>query len=76
MEAVEDANKTEDEKRIERKEDILCSIFGHSITIVLVLFMILGFIGVIGAQVSIFIAFGSVVTLVIIYLLLERVFVK
>jgi len=76
MEAVENANKTEDEKRIEKREDILCSIFGHTITIVLVLFMVLGFIGVIGAQVSIFIAFGSVGALVIMYLLLERVFVK
>jgi len=76
MEAVQDANKTEDEKRIEKREDILCSIFGHTITIVLVVFMTMGATGALGAIQSLVIAFSVVVSLVILYLILERGIVK
>ncbi|MCL2705857.1 MAG: hypothetical protein FWE72_06585 [Spirochaetaceae bacterium] len=73
MEAVV---KTEDEKRIEKREDILCSIFGHSISIILVVFLTMGAIGKIGMTSSVILAFAASFSLIILYLFLERIYVK
>ena len=75
MEAVEE-NKTDDEKRIEMREDILCSIFGHSISIALVFFLAMGAIGKIGMTESVIIAFAATLVLIIGYLVIERKYVK
>jgi len=76
MENVVDTNKTEDEKRIEKREDILCSIFGHSISIALVVFLTLGAIGTIGMTQSVIVAFATSFAFVIIYLFVEKAYVK
>ncbi|MCL2480221.1 MAG: hypothetical protein FWF38_00770 [Spirochaetaceae bacterium] len=76
MAAVENENKTETEKRIEKREDILCSIFGHSISIALVLFLTLGAFGKIGMTASVVVAFATSFALVILYLFAEKMYVK
>ena len=73
---MEEEVKTPEEKRIEAREDILCSIFGHSISIVLVLFLAMGAIGKIGMTESVIVAFSATFALIVGYLLIERVYVK
>ena len=69
-------DETQKMSDLELKEDILSSFCGHLISVVLAIFFILGAIGTIDPIGSIFVAFGVVFAIMVVYVIAEKFILK